>query len=203
VKSRTLQSGFTLAELLIALAILGVIATFTIPKILQAQQDSKYNAIAKEDAAAMSAAIQTMRYRGLFTDQTSMNTIATYINYLKIDSTSVVDDTPSRASGIRTDEGGGSFSCGTGNTRCLKMANGSIILYPNSMNFDLGTGANAIWFLVDPDGTYNQSPSVLFFVYDNGRVRTWGTVNSNTEVRNDGLLPFNPNPAEDPSWFSW
>lgn len=33
--------GFTLAELLIALGILGVIATFTIPKILSAQQDSK------------------------------------------------------------------------------------------------------------------------------------------------------------------
>lgn len=42
------QSGFTLAELLIALTILGVIATFTIPKILTAQQASTYNAIAKE-----------------------------------------------------------------------------------------------------------------------------------------------------------
>ena len=44
--------GFTLAELLIALGILGVIATFTIPKILTAQQDSKKWAIFKEDVAA-------------------------------------------------------------------------------------------------------------------------------------------------------
>lgn len=44
--------GFTLAELLIALAILGVIATFTIPKILTTQQNSKYNAMAKEVASS-------------------------------------------------------------------------------------------------------------------------------------------------------
>lgn len=46
------QHAFTLAELLIALGILGVIATFTIPKILTAQQDAKKWAIFKEDVAA-------------------------------------------------------------------------------------------------------------------------------------------------------
>lgn len=47
------QPGFTLAELLIALAILGVIATFTIPKILQAQQNQEKHAIYKETIAAL------------------------------------------------------------------------------------------------------------------------------------------------------
>ena len=46
--------GFTLAELLIALLILGMIATFTIPKILNSQQDSKKKSIFKEDIAALS-----------------------------------------------------------------------------------------------------------------------------------------------------
>ncbi|MEB3285996.1 MAG: type II secretion system protein [Vampirovibrionales bacterium] len=40
--------AFTLAELLIALIILGVIATFTIPKILTAQEDQKKTAVFKE-----------------------------------------------------------------------------------------------------------------------------------------------------------
>jgi prepilin-type N-terminal cleavage/methylation domain-containing protein len=40
--------GFTLAELLIALAILGVISTFTIPKLLTASANQKRNAILKE-----------------------------------------------------------------------------------------------------------------------------------------------------------
>lgn len=45
--------GFTLAELLIALGISGVIATFAIPKILAAQTNGKYKAVAKEAAGTM------------------------------------------------------------------------------------------------------------------------------------------------------
>ncbi len=51
-------SGFTLAELLIALALLGVIATFTIPKVLQANTDAKYNAEAKETIQMIANAYQ-------------------------------------------------------------------------------------------------------------------------------------------------
>lgn len=50
--------AFTLAELLIALAILGVIATFTIPKILATQQTQQYNAIAKDDIHMIVGAYQ-------------------------------------------------------------------------------------------------------------------------------------------------
>lgn len=41
-------SGFTLADLVIALAILGLIATFTIPKIMVVQQAQQKKAIFKE-----------------------------------------------------------------------------------------------------------------------------------------------------------
>lgn len=47
------QKAFTLAELLIALAILGVIATFTIPKVLTANQNGTFKAIGKETAAML------------------------------------------------------------------------------------------------------------------------------------------------------
>lgn len=47
--------GFTLAELLIALMILGEIATFTIPKILSAQTNGRKNAIFKETISTLSA----------------------------------------------------------------------------------------------------------------------------------------------------
>ena len=59
--------GFTLAELLIALAILGVIATFAIPKVLNSQQDGKLNAIGKETAAALSEAYQVYRLNSTVT----------------------------------------------------------------------------------------------------------------------------------------
>ncbi len=47
------NNGATLAELLIALALLGVIATFTIPKILNSQAPQRKMAIFKESIAAI------------------------------------------------------------------------------------------------------------------------------------------------------
>lgn len=55
---RTGSAGFTLAELLISLLIIGVIATFTIPKIITAQQNSKRISIFKETIANAQAIIQ-------------------------------------------------------------------------------------------------------------------------------------------------
>jgi len=54
------KKGFTLTELLIALVILGVIATFTIPKVLQNQQNSKKWALFKEDIAACQQAVSEL-----------------------------------------------------------------------------------------------------------------------------------------------
>ena len=48
------HSGFTLSELLIALAILGLIATFTIPKVLQSTGNQSKEALLKELYASLS-----------------------------------------------------------------------------------------------------------------------------------------------------
>ncbi len=51
---RGARVGFTLAELLIALAILGVIVTFTVPKILGGQSNAQKKAVFRESVAALS-----------------------------------------------------------------------------------------------------------------------------------------------------
>ena len=51
------SKGFTLAELLVALSVLGVMATFTIPKMLQNQENSKRKAIYRESIAAFHEAM--------------------------------------------------------------------------------------------------------------------------------------------------
>jgi prepilin-type N-terminal cleavage/methylation domain-containing protein len=56
-----LRKGFTLAELLIALALLGIIASFTIPKVLESSTNAKYKAMAKEAAGMISGAYQNLK----------------------------------------------------------------------------------------------------------------------------------------------
>jgi prepilin-type N-terminal cleavage/methylation domain-containing protein len=69
------KSGFTLAELLIALGILGVIATFTIPKILTSQASSRKTAVFRETFAAFSEAY----YTGWMQGQVNESNVATYL----------------------------------------------------------------------------------------------------------------------------
>ncbi len=69
------KSGFTLAELLISLAILGVIATFTIPKILTTQQNGQRIAVFKETYATLSQVV----YEGYQKGDVSTSTYATHI----------------------------------------------------------------------------------------------------------------------------
>src|SRR5690606_28880505 len=47
------RNGFTLAEVLIALALLGVVAAFAIPKVLEAQVDHQKKLIWKETLATL------------------------------------------------------------------------------------------------------------------------------------------------------
>lgn len=48
------KSAFSLAELLIVLAILGLISAFAVPKLLSAQKSSKKQVVFKETFATMS-----------------------------------------------------------------------------------------------------------------------------------------------------
>jgi len=78
--------GFTLAELLIALAILGIIATFTIPKILSAQAEQKKRAILKECYATVTSLfIEGRRSGDIPADQSNVfiDYIAAKMNYPK------------------------------------------------------------------------------------------------------------------------
>lgn len=88
---RKILNGFTLAELLIALAILGVIATFTIPKILGTQQDGRNNAIAKEIAGTMATALESLRLSGELDQNTNIAHLTPYLNYAKIITSGTVD----------------------------------------------------------------------------------------------------------------
>ncbi len=186
--------GFTLAELLIALAMLGVIATFTIPKILSAQQDSRNNAVVKEAASAMSAAFQTHRLNGLVTTSTRATDLLSYLNYTSLDTAGNIDAPQTNTT----------YPCQAANP-CARLHSGAVVR--SGSGVFLGTNTtNAIQFWVDPDGTVTDGTtngpgkSVSFFIYYNGRIVTHDGVEAGT-LYNGGAVTSTPSLI--PPWFSW
>lgn len=76
--------GFTLAELLIALGILGVIAAFAIPKVLSSQQDSKRKAIFRETIASIEAVTWQAFQEGKLVPSSNGSYILSRLNTVKL-----------------------------------------------------------------------------------------------------------------------
>ncbi|MDX2085001.1 MAG: type II secretion system protein [Candidatus Melainabacteria bacterium] len=190
--SKLSAQGFTLAELLIALAILGVIATFTIPKVLNGSQNQAKNAICKEVAATLAGAYQAYSQNTTPTASTSFANLLPYINYAKVDTSTTIDDDDVPAT---------STTCSA--TRvCYRLHNGAIIspgVVGSLPSFGGTSSLHAIFLVVDPDGQYGGDRSATIWIYFNGRVTS-----------NEHLLPGTTNSAlwdgggyPDPEWFSW
>jgi len=189
-----MRKAFTLAELLISLVILGVIATFTIPKVLQSQQNSQFNSAAKEDIAMVVGAYQQYQVQNTPTAAMTPPNLTPYMNYIRFNTSATVDYLQTQ----------GNFTCSSLNP-CIFLHNGSVLYFSDEA---LGGTAstNSLWFIVDPDGkvtdgtTNGPGKALQFVLYPNGMVRTYGTCLPNTKT-NSGT--YNPTPAYDPPWFSW
>lgn len=190
--------GFTLAELLIALAILGVIATFTIPKILVVQQHQQHIAQAKEVAAMFSGAFQQAKLAGLVTAATKPSDLTPYMNYVSL----VTDGTVIDAS-----PGGTYHTCDT-TFKCLKMASGGMV-WLQDWSFGGTSSLYTIEISYDPDPMNNTTDTadgplkaVQFTLYYDGFITTRGKTKPNSCNVWD-CTGMEPNSALDPSWFSW
>jgi prepilin-type N-terminal cleavage/methylation domain-containing protein len=188
-------AGFTLAELLIALAILGELATFTIPKVISAQQQGSYNAAAKEAIATVSQAYQLYQFNNTLSSGTKFGDMTSYINYVQYDTTRTIDSKQTNTS----------LSCNVGTGGCLILHNGGALRY-SSVTFNGTASTNALELYFDPNGTYGGTTdgpdkSVDFFLYYNGRITTRGTTEPNTVANNNTYAT--PDPTLDPPWFSW
>jgi prepilin-type N-terminal cleavage/methylation domain-containing protein len=188
--------GFNLAELLIALAILALISAFTIPKILIAQQNERYKATAKEDIAAVSAALQLLKAQGSSSAATKWADITPYMNYVSIDTSgSLIDAVPGQTT----------YTCGSSRP-CMRMHNGSTVNYRTAISFGGTNYINAMHLHIDPDsqvtdGTTNgPGKSVAIFFYYDGKVMDEGNIVTNTT---NNSTTYAATPANVPDWFSW
>jgi prepilin-type N-terminal cleavage/methylation domain-containing protein len=186
--------AFSLAELLIALAILSVIAVFTVPKVLNSQNDNQNKAAIKAVMANVSAAYVKYKFDNTPSASTGIASLTPYMNYVKISSSASmsIDDWPN---GPYT--GGAPWSCGS--LPCIVFPNGAILMYNPSDTLG-GTGTtNAMPFHIDVDGKTSSTKSVWMFLFYDGKIKSGGTLTGPTGWNNDNT---NPNAGYDPSWFS-
>ena len=175
--------GFTLAELLITLAIVSLIATFTIPKIITSQASSQKNATAKEVAGMISAAYQQLQQTNTVSSATNASDLTPYMNYVSVTTTGSVDLPPTQ---------GAIWSCSSLQP-CLILHNGGKLLSQNNPFGSTTQGARLL-FLFDPDTVWyssgapdDSSRSVQFLLYYNGKISSRASIS----------------PGNDPSWFNW
>ena len=192
---RKRQPGFTLAELLVALTIMGVIATFTIPKVLVAQQTYQYKAIAKEAIGMVAGSYQQYMFTSVVDQNTGISSITPSMNYVNFLTSGNIDD----------EFGQGTASCSS-STPCLKLHNGAVLRYRVSSGGFGGTATtNGVWFKVDPDGvvtdgtTNGPGKALCLFLYTNGRVADIGSIPDTTNQ----YSTYTANTNSVPPWFSW
>lgn len=176
-----MKRGFTLAELLIALVILGVVATFTIPKVLNSQAGSERNSKAKEVAGMLSEAYTVYKGENTPDNNTSVAHLTPYLNYVRVVTTGLFDGVPGPP---------GDVDCSGVNIDCYILHSGVIIGFDSTVNF--GSAGNKLALGVDPDGYTGNSDSVGFILNKNGRI---------TSYADDPVLSGAG--YGDPAWFSW
>ena len=186
------HNAFTLAELLIALLILGVIATFTIPKVLQSQQNSAY-AAAKETFTMVSEAYQAYKGSNTVNTNFTLKDLTPYMNYVRIQTTTI-----DAVSGFNN------ASCTAPNV-CLNLHNGGSVRFSNERMVGAST-SHAINWLFDPDGVYGgstigPSKSLECFLYFNGRVASRAHIENPTCL--DSNCAYAPSPFNEPDWWRW
>lgn len=188
-------SGFTLSELLISLSILGLIATFAIPKVLQAQRNQAWNASAKEAIATISEAYQLYLRKNGPNANMDPYALIPYMNYGRIDNTATLDNAP----------GWGTWECSWGH--CLVLHGGGY-LYVNQgwITFGQPNANNFVQFMFDPDGKQTgdsaATGSIVIDLFYNGKVIT-GMEENNTHVTYNGGAPVTGTTWPKPDWFNW
>ncbi len=148
------SKGFTLAELLIALAILGVIATFTIPKVLQGTTSGQNTSIAREAYSTVSGAFSAYQLNNSVGTAVGPKDLTPLINYVRVDTGTALTGTNCSAA-----------------QPCLVLHNGGFLLGSNDMTFGTTVATSYINFNIDPDGAGTAGEASIV-IYPNGRLTT-------------------------------
>lgn len=191
--------GFTLTELLITVAILGIISAFTIGKVLGGpSSDQKFKTEGKGALVEIQKAYTLYRedYAPLAT--TTFGAITPYMNYVKTDTTSSIDAYVGSSS---------AKSCSSPYA-CLLMHDGGLVRYNvTSDSFGSTATTQAMYVYFDPDGIYSNTTdgpgqSVMLYLYYDGAVKSTDQVRTGTYDQYGTV--YNPHATRtyDPTWWN-
>lgn len=195
-------TGFSLTELLVGVALLGLIAAFTIPKVLNTGGASEYMAIAKQTFAALNHAYveYEKEHDGVPVGAGGFkpSDLTPYMNYVKFLTSGTVDGSPYNGAGWTT-------SCNSTNP-CIDMHNGSRIYFQDRY-FCTGSNNDYVAILLDPNGAKgsadgNNDGLWMEFYYD-GRVTSYEHRYPGSIASNACGTPVGPVANADPDWFTW
>jgi prepilin-type N-terminal cleavage/methylation domain-containing protein len=199
---RIKTNGFSLTELLITLAIMSVIAVFTIPKLLQVTS-SNYNTQAHEVQKMLVQAYTKYKLNdNTPTSAFRFSDITPYINYIRVASGGEVADNEPTWPGI---------SCSAGWTGCLMLNTGGILQYSTLFSFGGTATTNGIYVLYDPNsqkfsgaGVTANGPekAVEFYLFYDGRVLTTGNMPTPYYFDGSTITTDPPSAARVPVWWT-
>jgi prepilin-type N-terminal cleavage/methylation domain-containing protein len=165
------QKGFTLSELLVSLAVLGLIAAFAVPKVLTSVGNSTLLANAKEAISIITGALDSFKAdnNGMLPTITSLNTatgLMSKVNYVQY-------GTYTRVNTAETPDTFVAAAVPTAGSEAVRFSSGLIIAFNPLDNFTF-TAAGAIThgrvvFEIDPDGT-GPNKGISAVLGDDGRV---------------------------------
>ena len=173
---------------MIVLSLLGLIATFTIPKILGSDSGGKWRTIAKEAAASIISAYSTYQLNNGVSSATTANDFVAEMNFVARDITSNPSSVPSGQTA--------QAACSSASP-CLQLHNGALLQYSATNSFNGTTPTSYITFSVDPDGTGTQAGSVTFLLYYTGRITSGSQLAGGDTTGSDALTI-----VTDPAWLN-
>jgi prepilin-type N-terminal cleavage/methylation domain-containing protein len=166
------KKGITLAEVMVTIAIMGIMAAMTVPKFLTTNgtvQTSNYSKGANEFAVAIAAAYQiyVMKNGPVTAFGTVAGDLMQYVNYVTtLPGTSQIDQIT----------GSGAQACNSSvGDQCYVMHNGAVV-YTSTYWVLCDTTRNSyVYYVYDPDGVYGNSTtgiskSVVFDLHADGHV---------------------------------
>jgi prepilin-type N-terminal cleavage/methylation domain-containing protein len=207
--------GFSLVEILITLSILGVVAAFSIPKVLDstsngARNSAKQTTMAREVAfMIMNAYEQYKAVNATVPANLKASDLTPYMNYVSVLPTTTQLDSHANIGGIVSTCTGGTGSSQMG--VCLRLHNGGALWVGSSIHFGGTTPRNVLFFRFDPnaqyEGTVADAPGMgmQMGLYYDGTIRSRAQLKTGTTYYH---IPSNSYPVDgpvanaNPSWFT-